>query len=263
MPQSIVIQVGQAGNQIGKRFWDLALNEQSKHSVGSFDESLSTFFVNTGKTKAITSFKARGILIDMEEGVINVIKQSSLKELFSSNQYITSVSGSGNNWGQGYHQYGREYRTEILDSIRIQAEMCDSLNSIMMIQSVGGGTGSGLGSYISEAIRDELPEVWRFTTAVVPSQTDDVVTSSYNAILSLWKLTQSSDCVLPVDNQSLYSIYDSIAKASGLIKKMSAITDTQFQYTNIKSKTNTSIKRNEAFDTMNNIVANLMLNMTS
>ena len=47
MTQNITIQVGQCGNQIGCRFWDLALREHSNvNKKGIFDESLSTFFRN-------------------------------------------------------------------------------------------------------------------------------------------------------------------------------------------------------------------------
>lgn len=204
------------------------------------------------------SLKARGVLVDMEEGVIGEIKKSNISELFDSHQYVVSNSGSGNNWGQGYHQYGSQFRDDILNSIRLEAEACDTLESMMMIQSTGGGTGSGLGSYISETIRDEFPKVWRFTTAIVPSPNDDVVTSPYNSMLSLWKLSQTSDCVLPIDNQSLYNIYEKISSIPTKVKKpFTSLLD------NGEPKKLFDTKKNEAFHTMNNIVANLLLNMTS
>lgn len=34
----------------------------------------------------------------------------------------------------------------------LQAELCDSLQSFVMLHSLGGGTGSGLGSYILELL---------------------------------------------------------------------------------------------------------------
>lgn len=47
MTQSIVVQVGQCGNQIGCRFWDLALREHAAvNRDGLFDEPISTFFRN-------------------------------------------------------------------------------------------------------------------------------------------------------------------------------------------------------------------------
>ncbi len=46
MPRELItVQVGQCGNQIGMRFWDLALREHSKYS-NIYDDALSSFFRN-------------------------------------------------------------------------------------------------------------------------------------------------------------------------------------------------------------------------
>ena len=47
------------------------------------------------------------------------------------------------------------------------------------MHSLGGGTGSGLGSYVLEMLADHFPAVYRFTTSVFPQEDDDVVTSPY------------------------------------------------------------------------------------
>lgn len=106
MTQSIVVQVGQCGNQIGCRFWDLVLREHAKYNKsGIFDESLSSFFrnvdpknekeipVGSGKEK-IQGLRARSILVDMEEGVVNDLLSGPLKELFDTRQLVTDVSGN-------------------------------------------------------------------------------------------------------------------------------------------------------------------------
>lgn len=43
MPRELItIQVGQCGNQIGCRFWDLAVKEHKLHNAsGTYDEALS------------------------------------------------------------------------------------------------------------------------------------------------------------------------------------------------------------------------------
>lgn len=74
------------------------------------------------------------------------------------------------------------------------------------MHSIGGGTGSGLGTYILQALEDYFPEVYRFSTAVFPSEDDDVVTSPYNSVLALRELSEHADCVMPVDNASLADI---------------------------------------------------------
>lgn len=130
-------------------------------------------------------------------------------------------------------------------------EHCDSLQSFFMLHSLGGGTGSGLGSYLLELLEDEFPGVYRqafaepsqgrggpparagclatrpgaridppevltprgrcrFSMPVFPSKDDDVVTSPYNALLSLHSLSQHADCVLPIENQALLDICNRI-----------------------------------------------------
>lgn len=106
MTQSILVQVGQCGNQIGCRFWDLALREHAKYNKDAlFDESMSSFFRNvdsksgrevplgTGNEK-IRGIKARSVLVDMEEGVVNEILTGPLRELFDAKQLVTDVSGN-------------------------------------------------------------------------------------------------------------------------------------------------------------------------
>ncbi len=51
-------------------------------------------------------------------------------------------------------------------------------------------------------------QVFRFTASVFPSEDDDVVTSPYNALLSLARLVEHADCVLPLENQALMDIVE-------------------------------------------------------
>ena len=121
--QSIVIQVGQCGNQIGCRFWDLALREHAKvNKNGNFDDALGTFFRNVDTrfspardipigqgNQSIAGLKARAVLIDMEEGVINENLKGPLGDVFDCRSLIKSQSGSGNNWAVGHLTYGAQF----------------------------------------------------------------------------------------------------------------------------------------------------------
>lgn len=90
--------------------------------------------------------------------------------------------------------------------MRRATEVCDSLQSFFLMHSLGGGTGSGLGTYLLTLLEDNFPNVYRFSTVVFPSEDDDVITSPYNSVLALEELTDHAECVLPVDNASLSSI---------------------------------------------------------
>lgn len=156
MPRELItIQVGQCGNQIGYRFWDLAFREHSHNNKShKYDDALSSFFRNTNSKSnlpigsEITDLKARAVVVDMEEGVINQMLKSELGELFDERQFISDVSGAGNNWSQGFYEYGGKYKNMLVDKINRAVEQCDSLQSFFLMHSLGGGTGSGVGTFI-------------------------------------------------------------------------------------------------------------------
>lgn len=270
MTQSVVVQVGQCGNQIGCCFWDLALREHAAvNQKGIYDDAISSFFRNVD-TRAvgdggsiskgrISSLKARAVLIDMEEGVVNEILQGPLRDVFDSKQLITDISGSGNNWAVGHKVFGCLYREQILEKLRKSAEQCDCLQCFFIIHSMGGGTGSGLGTFLLKVLEDEFPEVYRFVTAVYPSSEDDVITSPYNSMLAMKELNEHADCVLPIDNQSLFDIISKIDLVVNSGKLGSAVKPKSLITSNMGA-----VKKHhkKPFDAMNNIVANLLLSLT-
>lgn len=92
--------------------------------------------------------------------------QGRLGGLFDAQQLLTDVSGSGNNWAHGHHLYGPQYRDNLLDSIRRPVEACESLQSFLLLQSLGGGTGSGLGCYILNLLEVQPYPLGNSTCAV-------------------------------------------------------------------------------------------------
>ena len=219
MPRELItVQVGQAGNQIGGGFWELALREHAstnRAKVPVYDEAMSSFFRNVDARRGdaplpvgspVAALKARAVCVDMEEGVLSAMTRGPLGELFDAQRYVTSSGGSGNNWAEGHIGYGPEYEEAILDAVRVAAEACDSLQSFFIIHSLGGGTGSGLGTYVLGRLADAYPDVIRFASVVFPSDDDDVITSPYNSVLALNELTEHADCVMPIANSSLASM---------------------------------------------------------
>lgn len=87
-----------------------------------------------------------------------------------------------------------------LDCIRRELEHCDLPPSLLISHSIGGGTGSGLGTKITEALSDEMPDVTRLNAAVMPYHFGEVIVQHYNSVLCLAKVAQHSDGVLLFDN---------------------------------------------------------------
>ena len=226
MPREVVtVQVGQCGNQIGLRFWELAVKEHASLGEKSrFLPSMSTFFRNVDSRSGeefksegvqISRLKARAVLIDMEEGVVNASLKSPVGELFDPATILTDVSGAGNNFAHGFSHYGNMYREQISDRVRKSIEVCDSPLSFFCAFSLGGGTGSGLGAFTLGVLDDLFPDISRVVCPVLPSLSceSDVVTAPYNSALALAEIHRHSSCVFPVTNDALAALSESLAKA--------------------------------------------------
>lgn len=82
-----------------------------------------------------------------------------------------------------------------------------NVQGFMMLHSIAGGTGSGLGSYILERMNDRFPKKIIQTYSVFPDQqAADVVVNPYNSLLAMRRLTQNADAVVVIDNSALSRI---------------------------------------------------------
>jgi tubulin epsilon len=96
------------------------------------------------------------------------VLQGPLAELFDSQQLLYDVSGAGNNWAHGHHGYGPQYRDALLGRIRTAAEAADSLQGFLLLHSLGGGTGSGLGTYLLGLLEVGQCGCWHRVACVSP-----------------------------------------------------------------------------------------------
>ena len=77
----------------------------------------------------------------------------------------------------------------VLDVVRKEAESSDCLQGFQLTHSLGGGTGSGMGTLLISKITEEYPDRMSCTYSVVPSpKVSDIVVEPYNATLSLNQL---------------------------------------------------------------------------
>jgi len=91
--------------------------------------------------------------------------------------------------------------------VRKEAEGCDALQGFQITHSLGGGTGSGMGTLLISKIREEFPDRIMATFSVFPSpKVSDTVVEPYNATLSVHQLIENADEVMVIDNEALYDI---------------------------------------------------------
>lgn len=62
----------------------------------------------------------------------------------------------GNNWAKGHYTEGAELVDKVLEVIRREAENSDCLQGFQLTHSLGGGTGSGLGTLLLTKICEGL-----------------------------------------------------------------------------------------------------------
>lgn len=215
MPRELItIQAGQCGNQIGSQFWEHLCKD---HGIAQ-DGTLEDFAVgvDAGDRKDVFFYQAddehyvpRAILVDMEPRVIANIRTGPYKNLYNPENIYTSKdgSGAGNNWAMGYAA-GEKVADELIDMIDREADGSDSLEGFQLIHSIAGGTGSGVGSFLLERVKEHFPKKVIQTFSVFPNseETSDVVVQPYNSVLAIKRLVQEADSVVALDNAALARI---------------------------------------------------------
>lgn len=212
MRKIITLQVGQCGNQIGYEFWKRLAAEHGIEPDGVLttseevlEDRKDIFFYPADDGRYVP----RSILIDLEPGVIDRISKSEYSNFYNSENIIIPSSvgggGAGNVWTHGYES-GKENYEALTDVIRREVEIIDSLEGFLFTHSIGGGTGSGLGSFLIEKVHDEYKKATVMSYSVFSRQDSEVVVQPYNSILTLRRLTEFADAVVVLDNDALSSI---------------------------------------------------------
>lgn len=210
MREIIHIQTGQCGNQIGSKFWEIISEEHGINNdglyVGSNPNQLDRIgvYMNEASNR---KFVPRAVLVDLEPGTMDTVKSGPLGKLFRPDNFIFGQSGAGNNWAKGHYTEGAELVGSVLDVVRKEAESSECLQGFQFTHSLGGGTGSGMGTLLISKIREEFPDRMVCTFSVVPSpKVSDTVVEPYNATLSIHQLVENADETFVIDNEALYDI---------------------------------------------------------
>uniref|UniRef100_A0A8C2TW11 Tubulin beta 3 class III n=1 Tax=Coturnix japonica TaxID=93934 RepID=A0A8C2TW11_COTJA len=210
MREIVHIQAGQCGNQIGAKFWEVISDEHGIDPTGSYhgDSDLQLERINVYYNEASShKYVPRAILVDLEPGTMDSVRSGAFGHLFRPDNFIFGQSGAGNNWAKGHYTEGAELVDSVLDVVRKESESCDCLQGFQLTHSLGGGTGSGMGTLLISKIREEYPDRIMNTFSVVPSpKVSDTVVEPYNATLSVHQLVENTDETYCIDNEALYDI---------------------------------------------------------
>jgi len=209
MREIVYIQAGQCGNQIGTKFWEVICQEHGVSPVGKYEgkSDLQLERINVYFGEANGRYVPRAVLMDLEPGTMEACRQGTYGKIFRPGNFVFGQSGAGNNWAKGHYTEGAELIDSVLDVVRKEAEACDCLQGFQITHSLGGGTGSGMGTLLISKIREEYPDRIMCTYSVFPSpKVSDTVVEPYNATLSVHQLVENADEVMVIDNEALYDI---------------------------------------------------------
>jgi len=210
MRELVHVQAGQCGNQIGAKFWEVISDEHGVDTFGIYNgtssnqlERINVYYNEVAGNRYVP----RAILIDLEPGTMESVRASTYGKLFRPDSFVFGQSGAGNNWAKGHYTEGAELIDSVIEVVRREAEHCDCLQGFQIAHSLGGGTGSGMGTLLISKIREEYPDRMMCTYSVVPSpKVSDTVVEPYNCTLSIHQLVENADEVFCIDNEALYDI---------------------------------------------------------
>jgi len=210
MREIVHVQTGQCGNQIGNKFWETIIQEHGINNDGIYTgqndqllERINVYFNEAAGNKYVP----RSVLVDLEPGTMDAIRGGPLGKLHRPDNFVFGQSGAGNNWAKGHYTEGAELIEQVLEVVRKESEGCDCLQGFQLTHSLGGGTGSGMGTLLISKIREEYPDRMLCTFSVMPSpKVSDTVVEPYNATLSVHQLLENADEVFCIDNEALYDI---------------------------------------------------------
>lgn len=131
---------------------------------------------------------ARSVLVDMEPKVIWQVVERAMRSrepgrwCYQPGGSFAQASGAGNNWAYGFAVHGPAASDSVMElvrsvsfarthlsslvhflmqnsysprgkQVRKEVEQCDRLGGLMLLQSLAGGTGSGVGTFLTETLR--------------------------------------------------------------------------------------------------------------
>jgi len=212
MREVISIHIGQGGIQVGNACWELFCLEHgiqpdgqmpSDKTIGGGDDAFNTFFSETGAGKHVP----RAVFLDLEPTVCDEVRTGTYRQLFHPEQLISGKEDAANNFARGHYTIGKEIVDLCLDRIRKLADNCTGLQGFIGFHSVGGGTGSGLGSLLLERLSVDYGKKSKLTFTIYPSpQVSTAVVEPYNSVLSTHSLLEHTDVAVMLDNEAVYDI---------------------------------------------------------
>ena len=121
--------------------------------------------------------------------------------------FVFGQTGAGNKWAKGHYIEGAELIDSVLDVVRKEMEGRDCLQGFQLCHSLGGGTGSDMGTILISKIRkgysDRIMETFSINTS---PKVSDTMVKPHNVVLSFHQLVENLDDCMLLEHETLYDI---------------------------------------------------------
>jgi len=214
MREIVSLHIGQAGVQLGSDCWELfclehgvqpdgSVPQEKEQGMSAEEDRGATFFIETGLGRKVP----RGVFVDLEPTVVDEIRTGPYRQLFNPSMLLSGTEDAANNFARGHYTVGTEIIDLVTETLRRICDHCDSLQGFLCFQSVGGGTGSGLGTLILERLSMSYTKLSKLGFVVYPApRISTCVVEPYNSVLSTHGLLEHVNVCVTLDNEAIYDI---------------------------------------------------------
>lgn len=137
------------------------------------------------------------------------LRTGKFRYLHNPKYLVSGKEDTANCFAKGYMSIGRELTEALLNRIRIAAEDASRVQGFFIYRSAGGGTGSGMGCYLLEELRNEYKKTSAIEILVYPSpKLSTIIVEPYNAMMATHSSMDTVNCTLLFSNEAVYDICD-------------------------------------------------------
>lgn len=197
----VTLLFGQCGIQVGQDLFTTLYSDINNKSSPLHREYVAAATKRWFRVNRKGVWIPRSILIDTD----NKTNPRQQKQFKYKNVLSKSLGGSGNNWAFGYGFRSMEFLSAFEEKLRKEFEYDSEVSNVLCVHSSGGGTGSGVGTRITEHIRDHFPEKTIINALILPHNIGEVVVHPYNTLLTISKLYDLTDSLLLFENEKLHA----------------------------------------------------------
>ena len=197
--EAVFVHVGQCGAQLGAAFWR-AVAHELREGGGAWAHLADGGGDGGGGGGVRRRGTLRAVFVDSEPTAVDAAV-AALRPCAVSAVHAGGGGGCGNNWAHGYAAGGGgegegNVAERVAEEVRAHAERCAVEPAFVVCYSLGGGTGSGLGSRVLEVLRRERPEATIIAVAIAPDMESGPAAQSLNVAMAAQWLHEYADAVM-------------------------------------------------------------------